>query len=191
MRAATQTSRPPVVQQRCTLHRLHAAHSRTQRAHALGDGGEGSSSNSNGINITGTVSQLKPPLAPAATSKQRHVPQSTGDGAAGTVVVTETPGTLPLSADADPSASSNNRWYIVVALAALSALVCAIDRAAISVAILPMSETYGWSDTTKGAINSAFYAGGALDRSTRHSAPHCCGVDVTAALLTLLAKCYS
>jgi hypothetical protein len=29
----------------------------------------------------------------------------------------------------------------------------AVHRAAISVAILPMSEQYGWSDTTKGAIN--------------------------------------
>ncbi|KAI8462854.1 MAG: major facilitator superfamily domain-containing protein [Monoraphidium minutum] len=38
-------------------------------------------------------------------------------------------------------------------------MICAIDRAAISVAILPMSDEYGWSDTTKGAINSAFYAG--------------------------------
>jgi ACS family sodium-dependent inorganic phosphate cotransporter len=50
-------------------------------------------------------------------------------------------------------------WYTVVALSAMAALICSIDRAAISVAILPMSEEYGWSDSTKGAVNAAFYAG--------------------------------
>jgi hypothetical protein len=44
-------------------------------------------------------------------------------------------------------------WYYAVGLSAIAALICSVDRAAISVAILPMSEEYGWSDSTKGAIN--------------------------------------
>ena len=47
----------------------------------------------------------------------------------------------------------DNRWYTVIGLSALAALICSVDRAAISVAILPMSEQYHWSDSTKGAIN--------------------------------------
>lgn len=50
-------------------------------------------------------------------------------------------------------------WYGVVSLAAMAALICSIDRAAISVAILPMADEYAWSDSVKGAVNSAFYAG--------------------------------
>jgi hypothetical protein len=45
------------------------------------------------------------------------------------------------------------QWYTVVGLSALVALICSVDRAAISVTILPMSEQFGWSDSTKGAIN--------------------------------------
>lgn len=44
-------------------------------------------------------------------------------------------------------------WYAAVGLSAIAALICSVDRAAISVAILPMSEEFGWSDSTKGAIN--------------------------------------
>lgn len=38
-------------------------------------------------------------------------------------------------------------------------LICSIDRASISVAIVPMAEQYGWSDSAKGAISSSFFAG--------------------------------
>jgi len=47
----------------------------------------------------------------------------------------------------------------LVLLCALVALICAVDRAAMSVAILPMTEEFGWSDATKGAISSAFFLG--------------------------------
>jgi hypothetical protein len=47
----------------------------------------------------------------------------------------------------------DTRWYTVVGLSALAALICSVDRAAISVAILPMSEQFHWSDSTKGAVN--------------------------------------
>lgn len=58
-----------------------------------------------------------------------------------------------------PAAKKDTGWYYAVGLSAIAALICSVDRAAISVAILPMSEQYGWSDSTKGAINSAFYVG--------------------------------
>lgn len=48
---------------------------------------------------------------------------------------------------------SDTGWYYAVGLSAIAALICSVDRAAISVAILPMSDQYGWSDSTKGAIN--------------------------------------
>jgi hypothetical protein len=51
------------------------------------------------------------------------------------------------------SRPADNRWYTVVGLSALAALICSVDRAAISVAILPMSEQFHWSDSTKGAVN--------------------------------------
>ena len=50
-------------------------------------------------------------------------------------------------------------YKVVVALCAAVSLICSIDRASISVAIVPMGEEFGWSDSTKGAISSAFFAG--------------------------------
>jgi hypothetical protein len=52
-----------------------------------------------------------------------------------------------------PKQKADTGWYYAVGLSAMAALICSVDRAAISVAILPMSEQYGWSDSTKGAIN--------------------------------------
>jgi hypothetical protein len=62
------------------------------------------------------------------------------------------------SSDAAPGLASSKPqsdtgWYYAVGLSAIAALICSVDRAAISVAILPMSDEYGWSDSTKGAIN--------------------------------------
>lgn len=65
----------------------------------------------------------------------------------------------PASSLAQPAPKKDTGWYYAVGLSAIAALICSVDRAAISVAILPMSEEYGWSDSTKGAINSAFYVG--------------------------------
>ncbi len=60
------------------------------------------------------------------------------------------PGALPAPPPAPPAV---NDWYAAVGLSAIAALICSVDRAAISVAILPMSDQFGWDDTTKGAIN--------------------------------------
>ena len=45
------------------------------------------------------------------------------------------------------------RMWVVVGLCCMVAFICYIDRAAISVAMIPMGLEYGWSDHTKGAVN--------------------------------------
>ena len=45
------------------------------------------------------------------------------------------------------------RWKVVLFLCCLVAMICYVDRAAMSVAIIPMSLEYGWSNSVKGAIN--------------------------------------
>eukprot|EP00798_Chlamydomonas_sp_ICE-L_P023756 gene23753-9314_t len=47
----------------------------------------------------------------------------------------------------------------VVGLWILVSVVSSIEKMAMSVALLPMSQKYGWSDSVKGAISSAFSAG--------------------------------
>jgi ACS family sodium-dependent inorganic phosphate cotransporter len=57
---------------------------------------------------------------------------------------------------------TTTRWqqrYTVVGLCALSLFVCYIDRVNISVAILPMQEQYGWSESVKGLVLSSFFLG--------------------------------
>lgn len=133
------------------------------RPAVIGDGG-GSGGAGSGADGGGGAAppQLAPPLAPppvlpASNGKPRRVPQAAGDSAGGGAPAAATPS---LSEGLAPPSPGEAPWYGVLALAALAALICAIDRAAISVAILPMSEQYGWSDTVKGGINAAFYAGG-------------------------------
>jgi len=58
-----------------------------------------------------------------------------------------------------PQDDSTPDWRLVVGLCAAVSLICSIDRASISVAIVPMAEQYGWSDSAKGAISSSFFAG--------------------------------
>jgi len=47
----------------------------------------------------------------------------------------------------------------IVFLCFCAAFVCYIDRVNISVAIIPMQEAFGWSDTTKGLVLSSFFIG--------------------------------
>jgi hypothetical protein len=55
----------------------------------------------------------------------------------------------PLSRDA----------LVLVLLATAVSFICSIDRAAMSVAILPMSDQFAWDDSVKGSVSSAFFAG--------------------------------
>ncbi|KAJ9518299.1 hypothetical protein QJQ45_010214 [Haematococcus lacustris] len=48
------------------------------------------------------------------------------------------------------------RYVHAVVLCCLVAIICSIDRTAMSVAILPMSAHYGWSSSVKGAVSSSF-----------------------------------
>lgn len=57
-------------------------------------------------------------------------------------------------ADEDENAPPGGwRMWVVVALCCMVAFICYIDRAAISVAMIPMGLEYGWNDHTKGAVN--------------------------------------
>lgn len=50
-------------------------------------------------------------------------------------------------------------YKLIVGLCALVSLICSIDRASISVAIVPMAKEFDWTDSAKGAISSAFFVG--------------------------------
>ncbi len=63
---------------------------------------------------------------------------------------TSTPFLRQLEIERQPTCSS---WHLLAAMCAIVAVICAIDRAAMSVAILPMSEQYQWGDSVKGAVN--------------------------------------
>ena len=47
----------------------------------------------------------------------------------------------------------------VLVLCCLVGAICALDRVLISIAILPMSDQYGFSDSTKGSIAAGFSIG--------------------------------
>ncbi len=61
-----------------------------------------------------------------------------------------------------PDQASGSAWqrrHTVVLLCFLSTFICYIDRVNISVAIIPMAEQFGWSDTQRGLVLSSFFAG--------------------------------
>jgi len=49
--------------------------------------------------------------------------------------------------------------YWLVGMSALAVFICYIDRVNISVAIIPMAETHGWSPQTQGLVLSSFFIG--------------------------------
>ena len=51
------------------------------------------------------------------------------------------------------------RRHTVVLLCFFSTLICYIDRVNISVAIIPMAEHFGWTDTQRGLVLSSFFVG--------------------------------
>lgn len=164
-----------------------AGRRRAARPHtwlALGEGGgRGSSGGGSGVEPGTPATVAAPPappvpllakgarpLAPAAQPPGRAAASAAGlgePGAAAAAATAAAGGGGQQQADtacagaggAGESADGLLPWYGVVALAASAALICSADRAVISVAILPMSLEYGWSDSVKGAISSAFYAG--------------------------------
>ena len=66
----------------------------------------------------------------------------------------EAPGSKHSSCDLDDDKQRPKRhWKLLVFLCCLVAMICYVDRAAMSLAIIPMSIQYGWSNSVKGAIN--------------------------------------
>jgi ACS family sodium-dependent inorganic phosphate cotransporter len=57
------------------------------------------------------------------------------------------------------SGSGWKRRHTVVFLCFCSTFICYIDRVNISVAIIPMAEQFGWSDTQRGLVLSSFFVG--------------------------------
>lgn len=51
------------------------------------------------------------------------------------------------------------RRYTLLALCFAAMFLCYIDRVNLSVAILAMQQTFGWSETVKGAVLSSFFVG--------------------------------
>lgn len=69
---------------------------------------------------------------------------------------------LPFSSPWLPRMKNLVSWperFRVVFLCFLSFIICNCDRINISVAILPMAKYYGWSQTTVGVVQSAFFWG--------------------------------
>jgi len=59
----------------------------------------------------------------------------------------------------DHSGSRWKRRHTVVLLCFFSTFICYIDRVNISVAIIPMAEQFGWTDTQRGLVLSSFFVG--------------------------------
>ena len=60
------------------------------------------------------------------------------------------------------NAASSGNWqrrHTVVLLCFFATFICYIDRVNISVAIIPMAEQFGWSDTQRGIVLSSFFVG--------------------------------
>lgn len=55
--------------------------------------------------------------------------------------------------------ASWKRRHTVVMLCFLATFICYIDRVNISVAIIPMAEQFGWSDSQRGIVLSSFFIG--------------------------------
>lgn len=49
--------------------------------------------------------------------------------------------------------------YKIIGLCFLASFICYLDRVNISVAVIPMQEQFGWSDSVKGLVLSSFFAG--------------------------------
>lgn len=94
------------------------------------------------------------------------------------------------------TASARNAWprrRAVVLLAMLACIIAYTDRVSISVAAVAMKEQFGWSQTEKGFVLSAFFAGYLLFMyvagilSTRYGGKRVLGVSVLAwSIFTLL-----
>jgi ACS family sodium-dependent inorganic phosphate cotransporter len=100
--------------------------------------------------------------------RQRKAPKEAAEPAAQVAVIEpelipEQPPVLVeaevVPAEAEAEQESDANWKAVVGLSALLAMICSVDRAAMSVALGPMGEQFMWSDSVKGTISSSFFVG--------------------------------
>lgn len=113
-----------------------------------------------------------PSFSPAGRSfSKRRQTRAAAGGPPPIQTAASEPQPAPAPVPATPEEASDSRWPTVVALSTLVALVCSIDRAAMSVAILPMAEEYGWSDSTKGAVGALFLRILLIERCLMHCLP--------------------
>ena len=61
--------------------------------------------------------------------------------------------------DIDLPNDMNTDILVLVGMITAVSFVCSVDRAAMSVTILPMSNEFGWDSSVKGAVSSSFFAG--------------------------------
>lgn len=81
---------------------------------------------------------------------------------------------------AEEEAGAGVAWPTLVSLCTLSSVICTIDRAAMSVAIIPMSQEFSWPAQVQGAVSSAFFGGYTL---TNFAGGYLTALLPTAALL--------
>lgn len=62
-------------------------------------------------------------------------------------------------------------WLTIVVLLAVVSQICSIDRMAMSVAVLPMSDEYGWPNSVKGAVNGWVLSRAAVNIACRKTTP--------------------
>ena len=85
-----------------------------------------------------------------------HVVEASLTGQSGKRLQVEQTKTLVLlPQDSGPTAQTGTVLFLCCLIAAL----CSLDRVLISIAIIPMSEQFGYSDSTKGAIAAGFSIG--------------------------------
>lgn len=74
-------------------------------------------------------------------------------------VVAKGSGVVAMTPTSKSETSGSFQGAAIVILCFLVTVICALDRAAMSVAILPMSDEFGYSDADKGIISSAYFWG--------------------------------
>lgn len=131
-------------------------------------GGDGGSSSAAGPYVGGAALQVGgrgwQPLR--AVGEEEEVGLEEGQEVAEEAGLTAVPGSVG--------------WGTLVWMCTLSSVICTIDRAAMSVAILPMAAEFDWGESVKGAVSSAFFAGYTL---TNFSGGFLTGVFPAASLL--------
>lgn len=74
-------------------------------------------------------------------------------------VVPKGGGVVSMTPTSTSETSGSFQGVAIIVLCFLVTVICALDRAAMSVAILPMSSEFGYSDADKGVISSAYFWG--------------------------------